>query len=125
MATPLLNIDHPFHFDARGAAAETDDRDHLRDLIEQLLLTSPGERVNRPDFGCGLLRQVFEPNSPELAAAVQYTVMASLQRWLGDLVEPHAVEVAASDATLAVTVRFAVRRTGERREESFRWGVTS
>lgn len=114
-----MQIDHPFHFDSVGAAATTTERDHLRDLLEQLLLTSPGERVNRPDFGCGLLRQVFEPNSPEIAAAVQYTVMASIQKWLGDLIEPHAVEVVAEDSTLALTVRFAVRTTGERREETF------
>jgi uncharacterized protein len=115
-----MNIDHPFHFDPLGAVATTTDADHLRDMLEQLLLTGPGERVNRPDFGCGLLRHVFEPTSPELAAAVQYTVMASIQRWLGDLIEPHAVEVVAEDNVLAITVRFAVRRTGERREEQFR-----
>jgi hypothetical protein len=115
-----MNIDHPFHFDPLGAVAVTTDADHLRDLLEQLLLTSPGERVNRPDFGCGLLRQVFEPNSPELAAAVQYTVMGAIQRWLGDLIEPHAVEVLSEDNLLAITVRFVVRRTGERREERFR-----
>lgn len=118
-----MNIDHPFHFDTLGAVATTTDDDHLRDMLEQLLLTSPGERVNRPDFGCGLLRQVFEPNNAELAAAVQYAVMASIQRWLGDLIETQAVELVSEDATLAVTVRFTVRGTGERREEIFRAGV--
>ena len=120
-----MNIDHPFHFDALGPVATTDDDDHVRDMLEQLLLTSPGERVNRPDFGCGLLRQVFEPNNPELVAAVQFTVMSAIQRWLGDLIEPHAVEVLSEDSVLAVTVRFAIRRTGERREELFRVGVPS
>lgn len=120
-----MNLDHPFHGDALGAVATTTDDDHLRDLLEQLLLTSPGERVNRPDFGCGLLRQVFEPNNPELAAAMQFAVMAAIQRWLGDLIEPQAVEVVSRDSTLEVTVRFAVRRTGERREERFRTGVPS
>jgi phage baseplate assembly protein W len=114
-----MNIDHPFHFDPLGAVAATPDADHLRDLLEQLLLTSPGERLNHPDFGCSLLRQVFEPNSPELAAAVQFTVMASIQRWLGDLIEPQAVEAIAQESVLAVTVRFAVRRTGEQRVEHF------
>lgn len=114
-----MNLDHPFHFDLLGAAATTDDADHLRDLLEQLLLTSPGERLNRPDFGCGLLRQVFEPNNPELAAAVQFMVMAAIQRWLGDLIEPRSVEVLAEDSTLAIAVRFAVRRTGEVRDERF------
>jgi phage baseplate assembly protein W len=120
-----MNIDHPFHVGTLGAVATTTDDDHLRDMLEQLLLTSPGERVNRPDFGCGLLRQVFEPNNPELAAAVQYTIMATIQRWLGDLIEPQSVEVVSEDATLGVTVRFAVRQTGERREEIFRAGVPS
>lgn len=115
-----MNLDHPFHFDSLGAVATTTDADHLRDLLEQLLLTSPGERVNRPDFGCGLLRQVFEPNSPELAGALEHTVMASIQRWLGDLIEPHAVEVLAEDSTLAIAVRFAVRSTRELRAEQFR-----
>lgn len=119
-----MNIDHPFHFDALGAMATTTDADHLRDLLEQLLLTGPGERVNRPDFGCGLLRQVFEPNNAEIAAAVQFTVMASIQRWLGDLIEPRAVDVLAEDSTLAITVRFVVRRTGEARDEIFRAEVS-
>ena len=64
-----MNIDFPFHFDDRGRTATTTLDDHVRDLIEQLLFTSPGERVNRPDFGAGLLQLVFAPNSAELAAA--------------------------------------------------------
>ena len=82
-----MNIDFPFHFDGRGRTAATDDDDHIRDMIEQLLFTSPGERVNRPDFGSGLLQLVFAPNSPELAAALQFTMQAALQRWLGDLID--------------------------------------
>ena len=56
-------------------------------MIEQLLFTNPGERVNRPDFGSGLLQMVFAPNSPELAAALQFTTQAALQRYLGDLID--------------------------------------
>jgi phage baseplate assembly protein W len=114
-----MNIDFPFHFDSRGRTAVTDDADHIRDMIEQLLFTSPGERVNRPDFGSGLLRMVFEPNSPELAATLQFTVQAALQRYLGDLIEVRALEVTSQDATLRVLVQYAVRRTGEKRAESF------
>ena len=65
-----MNIDFPFHFDSRGHTASTDENDHVRDMIEQLIFTSPGERVNRPDFGSGLLQLIFAPNSPELAAMV-------------------------------------------------------
>jgi hypothetical protein len=114
-----MNIDFPFHFDSRGRTAVTDDADHIRDMIEQLLFTSPGERVNRPDFGSGLLRMVFEPNSPELAATLQFTVQAALQRYLGDLIEVRALEVTSQDAALRVLVQYVVRRTGEKRAESF------
>lgn len=114
-----MNLDFPFHFDGRSRTASTDDADHIRDMIEQLLFTSPGERVNRPDFGSGLLRMVFEPNSPELAATLQFTLQAALQRWLGDLIEVQALEVRSEDATLRVLLQYVVRRTGERRTETF------
>jgi hypothetical protein len=108
-----MHIDFPFHLDARGCTAVTDEADHIRDMIEQFLFTSPGERVNRPDFGSGLLHLVFAPNSPELASAIQFTIQAGLQRWLGDLVEVRSLEVVAEDARLAVQVQYVVRRTGE------------
>ena len=108
-----MNIDYPFHFDSRGRAALTDYDDHICDMIEQFLFTSPGERVNRPDFGSGLLQMVFEPNSPELAAALQHTVQAGLQRWLGDLIEVRDLAVESEDATLRVSLQYVVRRTGE------------
>jgi Bacteriophage baseplate protein W len=108
-----MNIDFPFHFDSRGHAAGTGDDDHIRDMIEQLLLTNPGERVNRPDFGSGLLQMVFAPNSPELAAALQFTMQAALQRWLGELIEVHALEVTSEDSTLSVDLKYLVRRTNQ------------
>jgi len=106
-----MNIDYPLHFDRRGRTASTDDEDHIRDMIEQFLLTSPGERVNRPDFGSGLLQMVFAPNSPELAAALQFTIQAGLQQWLGDLIEVKKLEVISKDAELRVEVQYVVRRT--------------
>ena len=114
-----MNIDFPLHFDRRGRTAATSYDDHIRDMIEQLLFTSPGERVNRPDFGSGLLQLVFAPNSPELAAALQFTVQAALQRWLGDLIEVQALEVVSVDSTLRVAVQYTVRRSGETRVETF------
>jgi phage baseplate assembly protein W len=115
----MIQIDFPFHFDGRGRTARTGDDDHIRDLTEQLLFTNPGERLNRPDFGSGLLQLVFAPNSPELAATLQFTVQATLQRWLGDLIEVQALEVESVDATLRVAVQYTVRRTGETRVETF------
>ena len=106
-----MNIDFPFHLDGRGRTARAEDETHLRNLIEQVLFTSPGERVNRPDFGSGLLQTVFIPNSVELAATAQFLVQSNLQRRLGDLIEVSAVEVESDDATLRVTVQYTVRRT--------------
>jgi phage baseplate assembly protein W len=117
-----VNIDFPFHFDARGRTAATDDDDQIRDMIEQLIFTNPGERVNRPDFGSGLLQMVFAPNSPELAAALQFTLQAALDRWLGDVIEVRQLEVTSEDAVLSVDIAYAVRRTGETRQETFTRG---
>ena len=108
-----MNIDFPLHFDSRGRTASTDDDDHIRDMIEQLLFTSPGERVNRPDFGSGLLQLVFAPNSPELAATVQFTLQAAIQHWLGDLIDLRDISATAIDSELVVEVTYVIRRTSE------------
>ena len=114
-----MNIDFPFHFDARGRAATTSDDDHIRDMIEQLLFTNPGERVNRPDFGSGLLQMVIAPASTELAAALQFTMQAALQRYLGDLIDLQSLDVTVQDSTLQVVVKYVVRRTQVSHTETF------
>ncbi|MEN6428251.1 MAG: GPW/gp25 family protein [Phycisphaerales bacterium] len=118
-----MNIAFPFRFDERGRTAHVDDERHIRDLIEQLLFTMPGERVNRPDLGCGLMQLVFSPNSPELAAATQFQVQGALQQWLGDLIHVEAVEAASVEATLTVTVRYVIRRTQQQTSVQFQRGV--
>jgi phage baseplate assembly protein W len=108
--------------DGRGFTAETDDDDHIRDLIEQVLFTAPGERVNRPTFGSGVMRLVFAPNSDQLATATQFLVQGSLQQWLGDLIQVDEVQVQNEDSTLLVTVQYTVRRTQERQTAQFSRG---
>ena len=108
-----MHIDFPVQFDERGRTATTDDASHVRDVLEQLLFTSPGERVNLPDFGCGLLELVFEGNGPQLAETVQYTVKASIERWLGELVEVVGLEVTAEESQLRVNIDYVLRLTGE------------
>jgi phage baseplate assembly protein W len=120
-----MNIDFPFHFDTRGRTAGTDDDDHIRDMIEEFLFTSAGERVNRPDFGSGLLQMVFAPNSPELASALQFTIQSGLQRWLGDLIDVRQLEVSAQDSTLTVVVTYIVRRTQQVQTQTFVQGGAS
>ncbi len=114
-----MNIDFPFHFDGVGRTATTGDGDHVRDMIEQLIFTNPGERVNRPDFGSGLLQLIFAPNSPELAATVQFTLQAALQRWLGDVIVVNDLQVQAIDSTLSVDIQYTIRRTNTAQTASF------
>ena len=112
-------LDYPYHFDGRGRTATTDSADHIRDLIEQVLLTSPGERVMRPDFGAGLLTAVFEPNSATLAATTQFLVQSGLQQHLSGLIAVTAVDVENIDATLQVTVRYVVLSEGTPQQATF------
>ena len=114
-----MNIDFPVHFDSRGQTAKVDDDHHIRDMIEQLIFTNPGERVNRPDFGSGLLQLIFAPNSPELAATVQFTVQAAIQLWLGDLIDLEELEVTSLDSTLRLDMSYVVRRTAEQQSATF------
>ena len=108
--------DYPFHFDGSGRTAMTGKAGHVRDLIEQVLFTAPGERVNRPTFGSGLMQLVFAPNSDALAAATQVSVHAALQQWLGDILMVEGVEVRREDAALHVNVRYLLRQTQEQAE---------
>ena len=114
-----MNIDYPFHFDSRGRTATTTATDHIRDMIEQLLFTNPGERVNQPDFGSGLLQLVFAPNSPELASALQFTMQAALQRFLGDVIDVRQLVVTPQDSTLTITLSYQIRDTAEERTDTF------
>lgn len=108
-----MNIDFPYHFDSRGRTATAGDEKHIRDMIEQLIFTDPSERVNRPDFGSGLLQLLFAPNSPELAATVQFTLQAAVQHWLGDLIDLQDLQVEAVDSALTIDLKYLIRRTNE------------
>jgi phage baseplate assembly protein W len=107
----MSQVDFPYHVDALGRTAGTTGEDHVRDLIEQVLFTNPGERVNRPSFGSGLLNLVFAPASDALVAATEMTVQAALQEWLGDVVDVRQVDVARQESTIEVTVAYVIRAT--------------
>ncbi len=112
-------LDYPFHIDGRGRTGTTPNDPHLREMIEQVLFTDLGERVNRPDFGCGLKRLVFMPNSQPLAAATQVLVKSALQKWLGDRIQVESVDVSAVDSTLTVTVGYMSLTSGTRQVDQF------
>lgn len=116
----MTDVGYPYRYDGRGRTADADSpAAHIRELIEQLLFTSPGERVMRPDFGTGLMQLVFSPASADLAAATQMLVQSALQQWLGDRIDLRSVTVTAEESTLAVTVSYAIRATGESRTDTF------
>jgi uncharacterized protein len=114
-----MQIDFPFHLDPSGRTATADRDNHVRELIEQLLFTNPGERVNRPTFGTGLLQVVFGPTSDELATATQFLVQGALQQWLGDVILVESVDVSSVDSTLSVTVQYVVRQDDTRATATF------
>ena len=121
----MIPLDYPYRFDTRGRTASTSDGEHIRDLIEQVLFTSQGERVNRPTFGSNVMQLVFAPASDELATVTQFLVQGALQQWLGDLIQVDAVDVASEDATLRVSVRYLVRRTQTLQTAEFTKGVAT
>jgi uncharacterized protein len=112
-------LDFPFAIDATGRTATTTADDHVRDLIMLVLFTAPGERVNRPEFGCGLKQLVFAPASDALAAATEQLVHGALIRWLDSLISVQAVNVVVGDATLEITVTYSRRDSGEQHTDVF------
>jgi phage baseplate assembly protein W len=121
----MSNIAFPYAIDAAGRTTLTDRDRHIRDLVEQTLLTSPGERVNRPTFGTGLRQMVFAPNSAEVALATQFLIQSALQQWLGDLLLIEQVSVQAEDATLTILVQYVVRATEQRETTQITTGAVA
>jgi phage baseplate assembly protein W len=115
----MTHVAYPFHFDTRGRAADAPDEAYVRELIDQVLFTAPGERVNRPTFGCGVMQLVFAPNSPELAAASQFLIQGALQEWLGTIIIVESVTVDAVDSMLTVRIAYVLRRTQVRQSAEF------
>jgi phage baseplate assembly protein W len=99
----------PFSIEKNGTTARVDDETHIKQMIEQILFTSPGERVNRPDFGCGLNQLVFASNSDELVISTQFLVQGSLQKWLGDLITVESVMIKNNESKLVITIQYRIK----------------
>lgn len=115
----MTDVAFPYRPDDRGRTATAGEAAHVRDLVEQLLFTAPGERVNRPEFGGGLLQLVFGPADETLAAATQLTVKSALQRWLSDRIDVRDLAVSVHETTVTVTVSYVLRRAGQQVTETF------
>ncbi len=119
-----VNNNYPFKIDGRGRTAVTSSyNDHIKQLIEQVVFTTLGERVNRPNFGSGINQLVFAPNSSELATATQFLLQGALQQWLGDLIHVESVTAKSQESTLTVVVNYISKRNQERLSEEFTKGV--
>ena len=117
-----LNIAFPYQFDGRGRTAEAGIADYVTQLVERTLFTSPGERVNLPDFGSGLLQLPFAPNSMEMAAATQFAVQGALQKWLGGYLKVQSVTASAQELVLNVTVSYVLLATDVTQVQTFVYG---
>jgi uncharacterized protein len=117
MNQPIHSVRHPIAIDAGlgRLAEETDYPDHVEQLMRQVLFTTPGDRINRPDMGCHVRQMVFAPNSEVTATLTQVSVLEALQEWLGSLIRVEDVSVSASGETLEILVTYVLRARGERR----------
>ena len=89
----------PFRIDAVSQqAALTTYQAHVEQMIRQVLLTDPGERADLPDFGCGLRRLLFSPNSDAMAATTKVLVLQALNKWLAGQIQVQQVTVVAPSA---------------------------
>ena len=119
-----MNVNFPYQFDGRGRTLDPL-AGYLRQLVEQVLFTSPGERVNLPDFGSGLLQLAFAPNSAEMAAATQFAVQGALQKWLSGYLTVQSVLVSPEDGQLTVTVSYSLLNTDVTQVQTFVYGGSS
>lgn len=110
------SIKYPFAIDKDLAVLmeEKDFSKHVRQMMLQVLFTSPGERINRPDFGCGIKRMVFAPNSDATASLLQVIVKQAMDKWLGDVIATEKVEVNAINETLEVKISYLLKSKQER-----------
>jgi phage baseplate assembly protein W len=120
-----MNLNSPYQFDGRGRTREAAIREYVAQLVESVLFTSPGERVNLPDFGSGLLQLPFALNSVEMAAATQFTVQGALQKWLGNYVNVQSVVASAQEAVLTVTVTYTVLNSDVTQVQTFVSGANA
>lgn len=112
-------LDYPYGVGGNGIPNTTPPDDHMRDLILQVLFTNPGERINLPEFGVGVQRLVFAPNSDVFRATAQLLISTGLQRWLGDRINVEQVNVSSEpglEETVTIEIVYVVKATRQRQQ---------
>jgi uncharacterized protein len=119
MSDSVLQFGFPFRIGANGSPVRVTDLRHAEDMIEQLLFTGIGERVNRPTFGCAIATYVFEPASAEMLAALKALVHSALQTWLGDVISVQDLGIQFEQETLTITIDFTLLSNRQRARATF------
>jgi hypothetical protein len=119
-----VEIAHPFRINNWGRTADATVDEHIRHLIEQVLFTIPGERVNRPTFGSNIRQLIFAPNNSELVTATQFLLQGALEQWLGDVIQVEVIEATSikeisEGDSIQVIVQYVVRQTQQRQIVQF------
>lgn len=117
----MTSVNFPYQFDGRGRTKDALN-EYVRQLVEQVLFTSSGERVNLPDFGSGLLQLPFAANSIEMASATQFTVQAALQKWLSQYIKVESVVATPKEGVLTITVSYSLLNTDVTQVQTFVYG---
>jgi uncharacterized protein len=110
---------YPFHLNSRGRTQSTNSEEHIRQLIEQILFTIPGERVNRPSFGGGVHRLLFFPLSDDLVATTRSVISSSLNEYLSNLIIVEDIDVSFDDSKLIIDIQYVLREDQSKKKERF------
>lgn len=109
----------PFHFDVRGHIARCDDSAHILDMLEQILFTTPGERVNRPDFGCGVAAMVFGSTAPEFITVKKSQIHSQIQQLLGHLIQVNEIALSVQESRITIVINYTIFKNQQNQSAEF------
>ena len=101
-----MNLNFPFKTNNLGRTTITDEDEHIRQLVEQVLFTQVGERVNRPTFGTNINQLLFDLNNYEMINSASFLIQGALQHWLGDLITVISVNIKNENSSLIISITY-------------------
>ncbi len=118
-----MYLAYPYRIDFSGRTATVDVQAYVQGLIESMLLTSPGERVNRPTYGGGLMQYVFAPADGQLVGAAETLIRTAVVQWLGDVLTLQSLTVAAEPAEIVITLAYLINASQQSVTQTVRHSV--